>query len=75
MVNAMKAANVTDLFDENAADLSNISEEKLYVTKVSISSRVTRGRCYDHKFLRFLPIFGEKIGVFSKTNVMIKIFA
>jgi hypothetical protein len=26
-------------------------------------------------FLRFLSIFGEKIGVFSKTNVMIKIFA
>jgi hypothetical protein len=23
-------------------------------------------------FLRFSPIFGEKIGVFSKTNVMIK---
>jgi hypothetical protein len=24
------------------------------------------GRCYDHNFLRFLPIFGEKIGVFLK---------
>jgi hypothetical protein len=35
----------------------------------------TRGRCDDHNFLRFLQIFGEKIGVFSKTNVMIKIFA
>jgi hypothetical protein len=23
-----------------------------------------RGRCYDHNFLRFLPIFGEKIDVF-----------
>jgi hypothetical protein len=22
------------------------------------------GRCYDHIFLRFLPIFGEKNGVF-----------
>jgi hypothetical protein len=31
------------------------------------------GRYYDHNFLRFLPIFGEKIGVFLKTNVMIKI--
>jgi hypothetical protein len=30
------------------------------------------GRCYDHNFLRFSPIFGEKIGVFSETNVMIK---
>jgi hypothetical protein len=25
---------------------------------------VTRGRCYDHNFLRFSTIFGEKIGVF-----------
>jgi hypothetical protein len=25
-----------------------------------------RGRCYDHNFLRFLPILGEKIGVFLK---------
>jgi hypothetical protein len=31
-------------------------------------SRVTRGRCYDHNFLRFLPIFGEKIGVFLKNQ-------
>jgi hypothetical protein len=30
------------------------------------------GRRYDHKFRRFLPIFGEKIGVFfSKTKVKI----
>jgi histone deacetylase 3 len=28
--------------------------------------RVTRGRCYDHNFLRFLPIFCEKIGIFLK---------
>jgi hypothetical protein len=25
-------------------------------------------RCYDHNFLRFLPIFGEKIGVFLKNQ-------
>jgi hypothetical protein len=31
-------------------------------------------RCYDHNFLRFLPIFGEKMAFFSKTNVMIKIW-
>jgi hypothetical protein len=31
------------------------------------------GRCYDHNFLRFLTIFGEKMAFFSKTNVMIKI--
>jgi hypothetical protein len=27
-----------------------------------------RGRCYDHNFLRFLPIFCEKIGVFRKNQ-------
>jgi hypothetical protein len=26
------------------------------------------GRCYDHNFLRILPIFGEKIGVFLKNQ-------
>jgi hypothetical protein len=31
------------------------------------------GRCYDHNFVRFLTIFGEKIGVFSKPNVTINI--
>jgi hypothetical protein len=28
----------------------------------------TWGRCYDHNFLRFLPFFGEKIGVFLKNQ-------
>jgi hypothetical protein len=28
-------------------------------------------RCYDHNFLQFLTIFGEKLAFFSKTNVMI----
>jgi hypothetical protein len=35
----------------------------------------TRGRCYDHNFLRFVPIFGEKIGVFLKNQSYDKIFA
>jgi hypothetical protein len=30
--------------------------------------RVTGGRCYDHNFLRFSTIFGEKIGVFLKNQ-------
>jgi hypothetical protein len=34
--------------------------------------RTTRGRCYDHNFLQFSTIFGEKLAFFSKTNVMIK---
>jgi hypothetical protein len=38
----------------------------------NLAGRVTRGRCYDHNFLQFLPIFGEKLAFFSKTNVMIK---
>jgi hypothetical protein len=34
------------------------------------------GRCYDHNFLRFSPIFGEKRSCFScsKSNVMIKFY-
>jgi hypothetical protein len=31
----------------------------------------SRGRCYYDNFQRCLPIFGEKNGVFLKTNVMI----
>jgi hypothetical protein len=29
-------------------------------------STPTWGRCYDYNFLRFLPIFGERIGVFLR---------
>jgi hypothetical protein len=29
---------------------------------------VIGGRCYDHNFLRFSPIFGEKIAVFLKNQ-------
>jgi hypothetical protein len=36
-----------------------------------IADAFTWGRCYDHNFLQFFPIFGEKIGVFLNTNVMI----
>jgi hypothetical protein len=36
--------------------------------------KVTWGRCYDHNFLRFLPIFGEKIGVFLKNQCYDLIF-
>jgi hypothetical protein len=28
----------------------------------------SRGRCYDHNFLRFLTIFSEKIGVFLQNQ-------
>jgi hypothetical protein len=32
------------------------------------------GRCYDHNFLRFSPIFGEKIGDLLNTKAMINFF-
>jgi hypothetical protein len=34
----------------------------------------TWDRCYDHNFLRFLTIFGEKIGVFLKNQCYDQIF-
>jgi hypothetical protein len=42
-------------------------------SETKIATSVTRGRCYDHNFLRFLTIFGEKMAFLSQTNVMIKI--
>jgi hypothetical protein len=37
---------------------------------VAVNLKVV-GLCYDHNFLRFSPIFGEKIAFFLNTNVMI----
>jgi hypothetical protein len=36
--------------------------------------KLTRGRCYNHNFLWFLPIFGGKIGVFLKNQCYDTIF-
>jgi hypothetical protein len=36
---------------------------------------VAWGRCYDHNFLRFATIFGEKIGVFLKNQCYDQYFA
>jgi hypothetical protein len=36
--------------------------------------RVSRGRCYDHNFLRFLTYFLQKMAFFSRTNVLINFF-
>jgi hypothetical protein len=33
------------------------------------------GRCYHHNFLRFFPIFGEKIGVFHKYQCYDQLFS
>jgi hypothetical protein len=44
-------------------------------TSTLVSSLGTSwGRCFDHNFMRFSTMFGEKLSFFSKTNVIIKIF-
>jgi lysyl-tRNA synthetase class I len=52
--------------------ISKMSEKvflKLSVNHVTcFKHQHSWGRCHDHKFLRFLPIFGEKIGVFLKNQ-------
>jgi hypothetical protein len=34
----------------------------------NLETKLIWDRCYDHNFLRFLPIFSEKIGVFLKNQ-------
>jgi hypothetical protein len=41
----------------------------------SLTHLVTWGRCYDHNFLQFLPIFGGKIGVFLKNQCYDQVFS
>jgi hypothetical protein len=40
-------------------------------TEISGKIWVTRGRCYDHNFQRFFPIFGETIGLFGENILKI----
>jgi hypothetical protein len=42
--------------------------------RFKLTSKETWGRCYDHNFLRFLTIFGEKIGVFLKYQCYDQLF-
>jgi hypothetical protein len=51
-----------------AQRLSDEDEKINEIERLSQVRSPTRGRCYDHKFLRFSPIFGEKIGVFLKNQ-------
>jgi hypothetical protein len=44
-------------------------------TEVESAQWTGGGRCYDHNFLRFLTIFGEKIGVFLKNQCYDQNFA
>jgi hypothetical protein len=48
-----------------------------FLTWVKLLDKAQRiwGRCHDFKFLRFSPIFGEKIGVFLKHQCYDQIFA
>jgi hypothetical protein len=47
--------------------MKNFAETET-VNKIS-----SRGRCYDHDFLRFSPIFRQKLAIFLKNNVYFKI--
>jgi hypothetical protein len=53
-------------------------EEQVVATRTRqawLGDSVTGGRCYDHNFLRFLPIFGGKqLAFFLNTDVMIIFF-
>jgi hypothetical protein len=40
----------------------NLNQQKM-------SCHSSRGRCYEHNFRRFSPIFGEKMAFFLKANV------
>jgi hypothetical protein len=69
---------VADKVVELVSSQSEIGELRqkvdMYQVSVAGGSRVARGRCYDHNFLRFLPIFSEKIGVFLKNHCYDHIF-
>jgi hypothetical protein len=45
-------------------------EAKTNKNNTEMKTAEIRGRCYDHNFLRFSTIFGEKIGVFLKKTML-----
>jgi hypothetical protein len=51
------------------------NEEQIIVSTHSTRGRCYNHNCYDHNFLQFLTIFGEKIGVFLKNQCYDQIFA
>jgi hypothetical protein len=53
---------------ENLASLPSPQANLKSILSRVLGGRVTRDRCYDHNFLLFLTIFGEKIGVFLKNQ-------
>jgi hypothetical protein len=44
-------------------------------SRQNFTNQNTRGRCYDHNSLRFLPIFGENVDVFFKNQCYEQIFS
>jgi hypothetical protein len=45
-----------------------------YLHSMEHNYLLAMGQCYNHNFLRYSPIFGEKMSFFLKTNVMILIW-
>jgi hypothetical protein len=68
-VQAERAGDAHDLLDLRVRHLQRL-QQLLKITEQEqiLLTRLVRGRCYDHNFLRFSPIFGEKIGVFLKNQ-------
>jgi hypothetical protein len=62
-------ANAIGLRGEHAVDLVQVMIIRNCFLKL------TWGRCYDHNFLRFFPIFGEKIDVFLKYQCYDQLFS
>jgi hypothetical protein len=59
--------------DDVAVDGSEAGQdlEEVHLPGVDL----TWGRCYDHNFLRFFPIFGEKFGVFLENQCYDQFFS
>jgi hypothetical protein len=47
---------------------TNYTDAFFLLYKSFINFDKTWGRCYDHNFLQFFPIFGKKIGVFLENQ-------
>jgi hypothetical protein len=64
-VSGIKPANTGDVWPAEAVDrFKQLMAEKRLFVKSCVRVSSSRGRCYEHNFLRFLPIFDEKNGVF-----------